>query len=203
MAGIAGALSGLKTSRQFQQQDIQESVESEDYELELENDRQQLQASSPGTNQFGQNDKPNDDNTKTTVTQVPSCSIVINESKQKHLLSAPVVTGLDGEEDTSFQDDSNDPSCEGQSIGDGDSGSYVLRQGQRSSKANISDTFGDDPDPGPVKKRFIPFFRKYWPHLQKSKSPEGKPQEPVNFSPSMYGKPIEEVDPFVFDDVSS
>lgn len=60
----------------------------------------------------------------------------------------------------------------------------------------------NDEDPGPIKKKFMPFFRKFWPHLDlEDKHAIG--QKRRIFSQRLYGKAVEEVDPFVFEDVSS
>jgi len=76
----------------------------------------------------------------------------------------------------------------------------------------------DDESEGPVKARFMPFFRKFWPHLERRPSHHSDTAEEVHHeihddaTESMhsstirnhfYGKPVEEVDPFIFDDVST
>jgi len=69
----------------------------------------------------------------------------------------------------------------------------------RARELNKMDNSEDDP--GPIKKKFMPFFRKFWPHLD----PEAHTdltQKRRLFSQRLYGKAVEEVDPFVFEDVS-
>jgi len=67
----------------------------------------------------------------------------------------------------------------------------------------------------PIKKRFVPFFRKFWPDLDKKESTLHSPASTEiddddagdkgsehSINPRWYGKPIDEIDPFIFDDVS-
>jgi hypothetical protein len=69
---------------------------------------------------------------------------------------------------------------------------------------------------GPVKSKFMPFFRKFWPNIEREGSirrytTESAADEIIlddptdslkSINPSWYGKPVEEVDPFIFEDVS-
>jgi hypothetical protein len=72
----------------------------------------------------------------------------------------------------------------------------------------------DDGEEGPVKARFMPFFRKFWPHLDRQASfsknsgtDDHEKEETTDslhsLNTTFYGKPVEEVDPFIFEDVSS
>lgn len=71
---------------------------------------------------------------------------------------------------------------------------------------------------GPVKAKFMPFFRKFWPHLEQQEHESAKRyadgsvgdelvvDEPTDslksINPSWYGSILEEVDPFIPSDVS-
>lgn len=67
---------------------------------------------------------------------------------------------------------------------------------------------------GPVKSKFMPFFKKFWPHLESqdnrymdsSVGDELAVDEPTDsiksINPAWYGRPVDEVDPFIFEDVS-
>jgi hypothetical protein len=87
---------------------------------------------------------------------------------------------------------------------------------RRSLESGLDDE--EDELEGPVKTKFMPFFRKFWPHLDNKEEGVSKRytdsslgdelvgDEPTDslksINPSWFGKPVEEVDPFIFEDVS-
>ena len=211
MAGVGGALSGLKAGkRSTRHQDIYEEDEFEEHELvQLTGPQGQDISPSRSDNRPGQRttESYNEGNLNprpSSTSRIPTCNIVINEQLQKHLLPTPAAAGVSYSDNEYSFDDGDDGSLDPDHRSlSGDSGSYVLQpQRKQSVKQNASDAYGER-DPGPVKKRFLPFFRKFWPHLKKDDAPPENVKEKINFSPRMYGKPVEEVDPFVFDDVSA
>ncbi len=73
--------------------------------------------------------------------------------------------------------------------------------GSRGRELNILDS---QEDPGPIKKKFLPFFRKFWPHLGSESSASSKNDDKAyDQTSTIFGKALEEVDPFVFEDVST
>lgn len=88
---------------------------------------------------------------------------------------------------------------------------------RKSLESGLDDEEDEEVIEGPVKARFMPFFRKFWPHLDR----EGSIRRPSisgadeqildeattgslhSINPSWYGRPVEEVDPFIFEDVSA
>lgn len=83
-------------------------------------------------------------------------------------------------------------------------------------ESGLQDELDELEDEGEIKKRMMPFFKKFWPHLEKDKrrstvdlgseKDEHIIEDPggslPSINPSWFGKPVEEVDPFIFDDVS-
>jgi len=71
---------------------------------------------------------------------------------------------------------------------------------------------GDEKDPGPIQKLFKPFFLKFWPPPDpppgepggepRRRSSQTNPKKRPLQKETIYGKVLEEVDPFVFEDVS-
>jgi len=82
--------------------------------------------------------------------------------------------------------------------------------------SGLHDEVDEYDDDGEIKKRMMPFFKKFWPHLDKEKRrstvdlgserDEHIIEDPggslPSINPNWFGRPVEEVDPFIFDDVS-
>lgn len=91
-----------------------------------------------------------------------------------------------------------------------------FRTSRTSLDSGLQDEMDEYDDDGEIKKRMMPFFKKFWPHLDKEKRrstvdlgserDEHIIEDPggslPSINPNWFGRPVEEVDPFIFDDVS-
>lgn len=103
---------------------------------------------------------------------------------------------------------SHEPSSEGDNN---------FRNSRTSLESGLHDELDELEDDGEIKKRMMPFFKKFWPHLDKDKRrstvdlgserDEHIIEDPggslPSINPNWFGRPVEEVDPFIFDDVST
>lgn len=102
---------------------------------------------------------------------------------------------------------SHEPSSEGDTN---------FRTSRTSLECGLHDEMDELEDDGEIKKRMMPFFKKFWPHLDKDKRRStvdlgSEKDEHIiedtggslpSINPVYFGRPVEEVDPFIFDDVS-